>query len=106
MPSTGIPSPESNLHRQQQSDTEGYPVFDRINRRSASVIGSTALATVAMLITALVALGVHENPAFELDGNTVNGLAAGEDWNDVFANTDTALASDFQHDEAEPDRTH
>ena len=77
-------------------------------RRVISVIG----AVVLLLTGAVYALAVHENTALELDGNTVNDVVAGDDWNDLDDGVgdpsadDSALVSAFQHDEAQPDLSH
>ena len=42
-------------------------------------------AVVALLLSVGAARAVHDLGLFELDNNTVNGPAAGDDWNDVFA---------------------
>ena len=47
----------------------------------------------AAFAVAPAALAVHDEGKFELDGNAVSGAAAGEDWDHVFAGTDTADAS-------------
>lgn len=55
------------------------------------------LAGAAMVVTQTV-MAVHDKGVFELDRNAINGGAAGQDWDDVFAGTDTADASVFVHD--------
>jgi hypothetical protein len=50
-------------------------------RRRTLVVGVVAVAAMAFL--AMPALAVHDNGAFELDGNAVNGAAAGDDWDNV-----------------------
>jgi len=44
------------------------------------------------------AQAVHDDGFFELDRNAASEAAPGEDWDAVFANTDTATASTFDHD--------
>ena len=47
----------------------------------------------ATFALAPAALAVHDEGLFELDGNAVSGAAAGEDWDHVFAGTDSADAT-------------
>jgi len=67
------------------------------------------------IFAASMAFAIHDNPLFELDGNTVNDAVAGADWNDVYTdvvtnggstNTSGALIQDFQDDSAQPDASH
>jgi hypothetical protein len=80
-------------------------------RVPAALLGIGLLA----LFAASMALAIHDNPFFELDGNTVNDAVAGADWNDVYTdvvtnggstNTSGALIQDFQDDSAQPDSSH
>ncbi|HEX2361195.1 MAG TPA: hypothetical protein VHI11_03890, partial [Jiangellaceae bacterium] len=34
---------------------------------------------------------VHDDGIFELDGNVLDELAAGDDWSNIFANTDSSF---------------
>ena len=76
------------------------------SRRSAAPRkrGLRSLATTIVAVVALTALsvmsvtGVHLIDLFELEGDQANGGAAGEDWANVFNNTDTAVASVFVTD--------
>lgn len=45
---------------------------------------AVACGALAGLLAGTPALAVHDDGAFELDGNAVDGAAAGEDWNSVF----------------------
>ena len=55
------------------------------------VVGISAAMVVTMM-------AVHDRGFFELDRNAINGEATGEDWDNVFNQSDTASASVFVHD--------
>ena len=73
---------------------------------SAKTRRSVTLAWTALFILSLLmqtgalanppsALAVHEEALFELDGNALNGAAAGDDWEAVFNGTSSADSTRF-----------
>ena len=67
-----------------------------------SAFGALVIAASAVVVGAAITIGVHDLDIFELDRNATNDAAAGEDWDNVFNGTDTAVASTFVED-APPD---
>ena len=57
-----------------------------------------ALLSLVIGTGAAIVMAVHDEGLFELDRNAINGGAPGQDWDDVYAGTDTADASVFVHD--------
>jgi hypothetical protein len=51
------------------------------------------LVTAMTLYSAVTALAVHELGLFELDGNVADGGAAGDDWANIYAGSDSAAKS-------------
>lgn len=73
----------------------------RARRRHAAVF-ALLITLVGILVVVPSATAVHDLDLFELDGNAVdNGLPSpfgGDDWDDVFAGTDSAIATSFETD--------
>jgi hypothetical protein len=71
-------------------------------RRRRSLFG--AFASFLLLSTVIVtnAFAVHDDGLFELDRNATSEATPGEDWDVVFAGTDTASASSFVVDGVGP----
>ena len=65
---------------------------------TALFLFSLALQSV-QLASPTAALAVHDEGLFELDGNVENQAAAGDDWNAVFNNADTAFETAFITDQ-------
>ena len=67
--------------------------------RKSFVLFWTALFVCSLLLQYVViaapVLAVHDEGLFELDGNAVNGAAAGDDWDQVYAGTSNADATVF-----------
>ena len=64
------------------SDTHGTGRHRRRRWLTAGLAVASSLAAVIALGVA-PALAVHDTGVFELDGNAVNGAAAGDDWDNV-----------------------
>ena len=67
-------------------------------KRGLVLLGTALLLSTMLLqyiVAASPALAVHEDGVFELDGNAVNGAAAGNDWDQVYAGTSGADATTF-----------
>jgi uncharacterized repeat protein (TIGR01451 family)/fimbrial isopeptide formation D2 family protein len=69
---------------------------------TALFLCSLALQSV-QLASPSVALAVHDEGLFEMDGDAVNGGAAGDDWEAVFEGTDSAFDTRFIVDPVDDD---
>jgi hypothetical protein len=68
------------------------------SRRRWAGLLSLVIAIGAGMVVKQTVMAVHDRGVFELDRNAINGGAAGQDWDDVFAGTETADASVFVPD--------
>ena len=56
---------------------------------------ATLILTFALAVGVVRVLAVHDLGIFELDGNSINNTAPGEDFDNIFLGTDSALVKKF-----------
>ena len=88
-----------------------HPSAGRTRRRRRRPVGLVAAVMTTMVLAVGTVFAVHDTGAFELDGDTVDDLAAGEDADTIFnadegLGTTSAIAFAFEDDSAEPDASH
>lgn len=62
-------------------------------RRRSQLIGGVAFAGLVTAVMTAPVEAVHDDGIFELDGNIVDQIAAGDDWSNVFDGTDSAFTT-------------